>query len=85
MAHQMTISVDNPSVLRTLRSLFKSMDGVSIIAQPRVRKKTVAKTEEPDMTKEDILESIDSAFKELKLNLDGKLEFKTLEEALDEL
>lgn len=27
MAHQMTISVENPSVLRTLRSLFKSMDG----------------------------------------------------------
>ena len=85
MAHQMTISVDNPSVLRTLRSLFKSMDGVSIIPQPRVRKKTVVKAEEPDMTKEEILESIDSAFKELKLNLEGKLEFKTLEEALDEL
>lgn len=38
MAHQMTISVENPSVLRTLRSLFKSMDGVSIVPQPRIRK-----------------------------------------------
>jgi len=37
------------------------------------------------MTKEEILEGIDQAFKELKLNLEGKLEFKPIEELLKEL
>lgn len=85
MAQQMTISVENPSTMRALRSLFKSMDGVSIIPTARTSKKTVKKAEEPDMTKEEILESIDHAFKELKLNLEGKLEFKPAEELLNEL
>ena len=40
---------------------------------------------EPYMTKEEILANFDQACKELKLNLEGKLEFKTLEEALNEL
>lgn len=85
MAQQLTISVEDPSVMRTLRNLFKSMDGVSIIPKARARKKTVAKDEEPEMTKEEILRHIDSAFKELKLNLAGKLEFKSAEELLNEL
>ena len=41
--------------------------------------------EEPYMTKAEILANFDQACKELKLNLEGKLEFKTAEEALDEL
>ena len=45
----------------------------------------VAEEEVPYMTKAEILANFDQACKELKLNLDGKLEFKTLEEALDEL
>lgn len=36
-------------------------------------------------TKEEVLADFDQACKELKLNLEGKLELKTLEEALDEL
>lgn len=84
MAQQMIINVENPATFRTLRSLFKSMEGVSIVPQARNRKKIVTK-DEPDRTKAEILESLDSAFKELKMNLEGKLELKTLEEALDEL
>lgn len=94
MAHTMTISVENPSMLRTLRSLFKSMDGVSILPQAKKQKVTkqketaaIADGEEEyiEPTKEEILAGIDSAFKELKLHLEGKLELKTLEEVLDEL
>ena len=45
----------------------------------------VAEEEVSYMTKDEILNNFDQACKELKLNLEGKLEFKTLEEALDEL
>ena len=45
----------------------------------------VAEEEVLYMTKAEILANFDQACKELKLNLEGKLEFKTLEEALDEL
>ena len=45
----------------------------------------VAEDQEPYMSKEEILANFDQACKELKLNLEGKLEFKTLKEALDEL
>lgn len=82
MAQQMIINVENPATFRTLRSLFKSMDGVSIVPQPRSRRKAKG---EPERTKAEILESIDSAFKELKLNLEGKLEFKSAKDLLDEL
>lgn len=36
-------------------------------------------------TKAEVLADFDQACKELKLNLEGKLEFKSAEEALDEL
>lgn len=38
-----------------------------------------------DQTKEEILAGIDHAFKDLKLNLEGKLELMSLEDALKEL
>lgn len=41
--------------------------------------------EVPDQTKEEILAGIDQAFKDLKLNLEGKLELIPLEDALNEL
>ncbi|MBP3511185.1 MAG: hypothetical protein J6K19_03995 [Prevotella sp.] len=85
MAQQLTISVEDPSTLRTLRSLFKSMNGVSIIRKSKAAKPATAKTEESGMSKSDILDNIDNAFKELKMNLEGKLEFKPAEELLDEL
>ena len=45
----------------------------------------VAEEEVPYMNKAEILANFDQACKELKLNLEGKLEFKDAEEALDEL
>ena len=45
----------------------------------------VAEEEVPYMIKAEILANFDQACKELKLNLEGKLEFKDAEEALDEL
>ena len=45
----------------------------------------VAEGETPYMTKAEILANFDQACKELKLNLEGKLEFKDAEELLNEL
>ena len=45
----------------------------------------VAEDEVPYMTKDEILANFDQACKELKLNLEGKLEFKDAEELLNEL
>ena len=45
----------------------------------------VAEDELPYMTKAEILANFDQACKELKLNLEGKLEFKDAEELLNEL
>ena len=39
----------------------------------------------PYQTKAEILASLDQACKELKLNLEGKLEFKSLDDALNEI
>lgn len=87
MAQQLVLNVENPSVMRTLRSLVKCMQGVSIVSQ---RKKVEVKVEDaeeeiPDLAKEEILADIDHAFKDLKLNLEGKLDFKPAEELLYEL
>lgn len=81
---QLIINVENPSILPSLRKVLAAMDGVSILPKRRKRVKT-AKEEAPCQTKAEILAGFDEACKELKLNLEGKLEFKTLEEALDEL
>ncbi len=52
-------------------------------------KETTATDEEEEKyrprTKAEVLADFDQACKELKLNLEGKLELKSLEEALDEL
>lgn len=45
----------------------------------------VAEEEVPYMTKAEILANFDQACKELKLNLEGKLEFKNAEDLLNEL
>ena len=45
----------------------------------------VAEEEVPYMKKAEILANFDQACKELKLNLEGKLEFKDAEELLNEL
>ena len=45
----------------------------------------VAEDEVPYMTKAEILANFDQVCKELKLNLEGKLEFKDAEKLLNEL
>ena len=45
----------------------------------------VAEDQEPYMSKEEILANFDQACKELKLNLEGKLELKNAEDLLNEL
>ena len=45
----------------------------------------VAEEAAPYQTKAEILASLDQACKELKLNLEGKLEFKSLDDALNEI
>lgn len=47
--------------------------------------RAVAEEATPYRTKTEILESLDEACKELKLNLEGKLDFKPAEDLLDEL
>lgn len=83
---QLIINVENPSILPSLRKVLGAMDGVSILPKIRKRVRTEKKEDEvPCRTKAEILAGFDEACKELKLNLEGKLEFKTLEEALNEL
>ena len=45
----------------------------------------VAEEEAPYMTKAEILANFDQACKELKLNMEGKLDFKDAEELMTEL
>jgi len=86
MGQLLTLNVEDPAMMRTLRSLIKRLDGVSIM--PDVMKKSVesvGKDNETAVSKEEILANMDKAFKDLKLNLEGKLEFKAAEELLNEL
>lgn len=81
MAQQLVLNVENPSVMRTLRSLVKCMQGVSIVPQ----RKKAELVEEPVMVQEDIHNDLRDAFRELKSYREGKVKLMTLEEALDEL
>ncbi len=80
------LRVNNIDVLKKLRSLLRREERKTTAYAEHVSvPSTVAEGAEPYMTKEEILANFDQACKELKLNLEGKLEFKTLEEALNEL
>lgn len=80
------LRVDNIDILKKVRNLLRREERkTSAYATPSSTPSTVAEEAEPYMTKEEILANFDQACKELKLNLEGKLEFKTLEEALNEL
>lgn len=81
------LNIDDMSVLKKIKNVLrreerKTADYVAV-EQPSAD--VVAEDSEPYMTKEEILANFDQACKELKLNLEGKLEFKTLDEALNEL
>lgn len=73
------LDIDNIDILKKIRKLLRKEKRENATAT------TVAEDEEPYMSKAEILANFDQACKELKLNLEGKLEFKTLKEALNEL
>ena len=80
------LRVDNMDILKKVRNLLRREERkTTAYAEHVSAPSTVAEEAEPYMTKEEILANFDQACKELKLNLEGKLEFKTLEEALNEL
>ena len=70
------LDVDDIAILKKIRSMLNHEE-----EQVRV----VAEETTPYRTKTEILESLDEACKELKLNLEGKLDFKPAEDLLDEL
>ena len=74
------LNVDDIHILEKLKSMLRREE-----KKAEKSAMMVAEDEVPYMTKAEILANFDQACKELKLNLEGKLEFKTLEEALDEL
>lgn len=80
------LRVDNMDILKKVRNLLRREERKTTGYPEHVSApSTVAEEAEPYMTKEEILANFDQACKELKLNLEGKLEFKTAEEALKEI
>lgn len=80
------LRVDNIDVLKKLRNLLRREERKTAgYAERSSAPSTVAEEASPYMTKEEILANFDQACKELKLNLEGKLEFKNAEDLLNEL
>ncbi len=50
-----------------------------------IKELVIQKEEHQEQSKEEILQNIDQSFKELKMNLDGKLELNLAEDLLNEL
>lgn len=80
------LRVDNVDLLKKLRNLLRREErkAAGYAEQPSASA-SVAEEAEPYMTKKEILANFDQACKELKLNLEGKLEFKNAEDLLNEL
>lgn len=80
------LRVDDIDVLKKLRNLLhrEERKAAGYAEQPSASA-SVAEEAAPYMTKEEILANFDQACKELKLNLEGKLEFKNAEDLLNEL
>ena len=74
------LNIDDILILEKVRKMLRREE--KIAEQDAL---CVAEEEVPYMTKAEILENFDQACKELKLNLEGKLEFKDAEELLNEL
>lgn len=73
------LDVDDIAILKKIKSILNSEEkNVNIVAEEAV---PYHRTK----TKAEVLEDLDAACKELKLNLEGKLEFKSLEDALNEI
>ena len=76
------LEVRDINLLKKVRDLLRHETPGYEVAEPT---SVVAEDQEPYMTKEEILENFDHACKELKLNLEGKLELKNAEDLLNEL
>ena len=75
------LNINDINVLKKVKNLLKREER----KVPRVEVPSVVSEDEvPYMTKEEILANFDQACKELKLNLEGKLELKKAEDLLDE-
>lgn len=69
------LDVDDVAILRRVKSMLScEEEQTNVVAEAA-----------PYQTKAEILASLDQACKELKLNLEGKLEFKSLDDALNEI
>ena len=69
------LDVDDVAILRRVKSMLSCEEEQTNV---------VAEEAAPYQTKAEILASLDQACKELKLNLEGKLEFKSLDDALND-
>ena len=76
------LNINDVNVLKKVKDLLRREERKASEAEvPSV----VSEGEVPYMTKEEILANFDQACKELKLNLEGKLELKKAEDLLNEL
>lgn len=76
------LNINDVNVLKKVKDLLRREERKASEAEvPSV----VSEDEVPYMTKEEILANFDQACKELKLNLEGKLELKKAEDLLNEL
>ena len=74
------LNVDDVLVLEKIRKMLRRED-----KKAEQGTLCVAEEEVPYMSKAEILANFDQSCKELKLNLEGKLEFKNAEDLLNEL
>lgn len=74
------LDVDDIAILKKMKSMLMNSEREEVNTCMMVAEEPV-----PYQTKAEILANLDEACKELKLNLEGKLEFKSLDDALDEL
>ena len=80
------LNIDDIDVIRKIKKLLHhETHKVKATSQTEEDPTTVAEEAPPYLTKAEILANIDEACKELKQNIEGKLDFIPLEDALDEL
>lgn len=75
------LNIDDLHLLEKIKKMIHRNDQKAESATPNV----VSEDAAPYMSKAEILEGLAEACKELKQNLEGKLEFKPAEELLNEL
>lgn len=74
------LDVDDIAILKKMKSMLMNSEIEEVNTCMMVADEPV-----PYQTKAEILANLDEACKELKLNLEGKLEFKSAEDLLNEL